>query len=311
MNDPVPVVTTPGPLDTNPAAVYLAGKPSAIGRRSLQRSLERAAEIMTGATDALAVDWTQLRYQHVAALRSRLIADGAKPATINHLLSALRGVTREAFNLGLIDADTMMRVVGIKSVAASTLPAGRHVTTGEIQRLFGVCGDSPADTRDAALLALLYGCGLRRSEAVGLELSDYNDGAITVRQGKGRRDRLVYIPATGQAAIDAWLAYRGSWAGGLLTPVAKGGKIQQRAMTAPAVLLRLRSLADRAGVPHFSPHDLRRSFVGELLDAGADISSVQQLAGHANVSTTQRYDRRPEATLRRAADMLHIPYAAA
>ena len=93
----VPVAAAPGPPDRNPAAVYLAGKPSAVGRRGLQRSLERAAEVLTGGltTDAFAVNWAEVRYQHVMALRSLLIEGDAKPATINHVLAAVRGVIRE------------------------------------------------------------------------------------------------------------------------------------------------------------------------------------------------------------------------
>ena len=307
----VPTVPAAGSLDHHPAAVYLAGKPSAVGRRGLQRSLNRAAELLTSGatTDALAVNWAEVRYQHVMALRAVLIDDGAKPATINHVLAAVRGTLREAWRLGLIDAATLARAVDVGNVSASTLPSGRHVDVGEIRRLFETCGDKPGGARDAAMLALLYGCGLRRSEAVALLLDHYDHGAVTVRSGKGRKERIVYCPAGGREAIDAWIARRGRSPGALLNPVTKAGLIQQRPMTAQAVLLRLHYLADQAGVTRFSPHDLRRSFVGELLDAGADISSVQQLAGHASVTTTQRYDRRPEEAKRRTAEMLHVPYS--
>ena len=306
----VPVAAAPGPPDGNPAAVYLAGKPSAVGRRGLQRSLERAAEVLTGGltTDAFAVNWAEVRYQHVMALRSLLIEGDAKPATINHVLAAVRGVIRDAWRLGLIDAETKERIVDIKSVSASTLPAGRHVGVGEIRRLFEICGATLVGARDAAMLALLYGCGLRRSEAVALTLADYEDGSVKVRSGKGRKERIVYSANGGRAAIDAWIAVRGAWDGALLVPVAKGGKLQQRALTAQAVMLRLQFLGKRAGIENLSPHDLRRSFVGELLDAGADISSVQQLAGHSSVTTTARYDRRGERAKQRTAELLHVPY---
>ena len=308
----VPIVVAPERLDRNPAAVYLAGKPSATGRRGLKRSLDRAAELLTsGRTkDAMAVDWTEVRYQHVTALRSVLIEEGAKPATVNHVLAAVRGTLKEAWRLGQIDAETLARACDVSNVTASTLPSGRHVDAGEIRELFRACGDSPVGARDAAMLSLLYGCGLRRSEVVALDLSDYDQGTVTVRTGKGRKERIVYCPTGGRVAVEAWIARRGTWPGALLNPVAKGGHIQARAMTAQAVMLRLRFLAARAHVPAFSPHDLRRSFVGELLDAGADISSVQQLAGHANVATTQRYDRRPEDAKRRTAELLHVPFVA-
>ena len=308
--EPVPIVTAPPRLDQNPAAIYLNGKPSAVGRRGLRRSLERAAEILTSGltTDALAVHWAEVRYQHVMALKAVLLDQDAKPATINHVLAAVRGVIRDAWRLGLIDAETKERIVDIKSVSASTLPAGRHVGVGEIRRLFEICGASLVGARDAAMLALLYGCGLRRSEAVALTLADYREGAVTVRTGKGRKERIVYSANGGRAAIDAWIRVRGAWDGALLAPVAKGGRIQQRAMTAQAVMLRLQFLGKRAGIENLSPHDLRRSFVGELLDAGADISSVQQLAGHSSVTTTARYDRRGERAKQRTAELLHVPY---
>ena len=149
----VPIVAAPERLDRNPAAVYLAGKPSATGRRGLKRSLDRAAELLTsgsgGTKDAMAVDWTEVRYQHVTALRSVLIEEGAKPATINHVLAAVRGTLKEAWRLGQIDAETLARACDVSNVTASTLPSGRHVDAGEIRELFRACGDSPVGARDA------------------------------------------------------------------------------------------------------------------------------------------------------------------
>ena len=312
VRDLVPVVTVPPKRDQNPVLVYLSGRPSSVGRRGLQSSLDRAAEILTGglASSALVVDWTEVRYQHVAALRSALVEAEAKPATINHVLSAVRGTVKEAWRLGFIDAETLARVADVGNVPSSTLPAGRHVDAAEVAALFRACGDEPVGARDAAMLALLYGCGLRRSEAVAVQLEHYDQdaGRITIRRGKGRKERNVYAPTGGREAIAAWIDRRGSWSGTLLCPVRKGGHVEQRAMTDQAVLLRLRTLAKRAHVAPFTPHDLRRSFVGALLDAGADISSVQGLAGHASTSTTQKYDRRPEDAKRNAAELLHVPF---
>ena len=310
------LVTLPAPparLDQHPAAVYLAGKASAASRDGLGRSLDRAAAVLTAGQvkDALVIDWARLRYQHVAVLKAALIEQGAAPSSINLVLSAVRGTLREAWRLGQIDAETLARAIDVHNVEQSKLPAGRHVDRGEVSALFGACAGADAGSaRDAALLALLYGCGLRRSEAVALNLEDFDPatGAVTVRMGKGRKERIVYVSNGSADALAGWLGRRGTWAGALLAPVDKAGRVQQRSMTSQAVLLRLRTLAKRAGIREFSPHDLRRSFVGELLDAGADISSVQQLAGHANVSTTQRYDRRPEHAKRKAAELLLVPY---
>jgi site-specific recombinase XerD len=166
--------------------------------------------------------------------------------------------------------------------------------------------------RDSSLLALLYGACLRRAEAVALYVDqvDPASGQVTARHGKGRKDRLAWLTNGALAAVGDWLAVRGDEPGALLTPVNKGGCIDLRGMTGQAVLYRLRARAGQAGVKRFSPHDLRRSYASDLLDAGADIVVVQGLIGHASVTTTARYDRRPEEAKRAGAARLHFPHTA-
>jgi site-specific recombinase XerD len=97
--------------------------------------------------------------------------------------------------------------------------------------------------------------------------------------------------------------------GPLFFPIRKGGRnVERRRMTAQTLRDMLLKRARQASVKNLTPHDLRRTFVGDMLDAGADISAVQQLAGHSSVDTTQRYDRRGEEVKRRAAGLLTVPY---
>ncbi len=297
--------------DQHPAKVYIArlGKRS---RRVMRQSLDSIAALVSGGlVDAEGLFWSKLRYQHTAAIRSKL-AEQHSPATANRMLAALRGVLKEAWKLGQMSAEEYHRATEIAPVKGETLPRGRALNDGELRALFGVCvGDrTAAGARDAAMLAVLYGGGLRRSEAVQLDVADYNTetGELTVRHGKGNKARVVYATHGGKRAINAWLRVRGDDDGALLCPVNRGGNVQHRRMSDQAVLGILRKRAKQAGVPPFSPHDCRRSFISHLLDAGADISTVQSLAGHANVTTTQRYDRRGEVTKRKAAELLHVPY---
>ncbi len=139
------------------------------------------------------------------------------------------------------------------------------------------------------------------------ERLDAEAGSLKVR-GKGRKERLAYACEGATEALADWLKVRPDEPGPLLLPVRKGGAIQSGRMSTQAVYEILRSRASKAGVKQFSPHDLRRTFVGSLLDAGADVSVVSKLAGHASVTTTARYDRRGEKAKRKAASLLHVPY---
>jgi integrase len=152
---------------------------------------------------------------------------------------------------------------------------------------------------------------LRRGELAGLHLADYSptNRSLTVRHGKGRKERLVPVASGAATLLEEWLAVRGPVPGSLFLPINKGGVIGTAPLSTQAVYKALTRRATAAELKDpVSPHDMRRTFVGDLLDAGADIATVQQLAGHASVTTTARYDRRGEAAKQRAVDLLHVPH---
>jgi len=293
----------------DPVEVYLARL--ALGSRRSQRgALETIAKILTSnRLSANELPWHLLDYQHTQALRS-ILAETFSPATANRHLAALRGVLREAWRLRLISAEELQRAIDFSAVRGERLPRGRALSRGELRALFETCRKgSPADVRDAALIAVLYAAGLRRAEIVGLQIDDYDteSGALTVR-GKDNKERLTYIDDGAADAMAAWITTRGDGPGPLFVPITQTGEIVLRSITDQAVYSILKSRAIKAKIKSFSPHDLRRSCVSDLLDAGVDISIVQQFVGHANVTTTARYDRRGEHAKKKAAKSLHVPF---
>ena len=144
---------------------------------------------------------------------------------------------------------------------------------------------------------------------VNLDLSDFDPstGAIEVREGKGGKDRTVYLSSQAIRVVLNWLKLRGDAPGALLCPVSKGKRVIRRRLTSQSVLFILQKRGEEAGVTDFSTHDFRRTFISDLLDAGVDLVTVQRLAGHSDPSTSSRYDRRPEAGKRRAVELLDLP----
>lgn len=292
----------------HPAKLYLASL-SERSRRAMKWSLDVAAGFLSGGrADAFRFPWWELRYEHVQALRNAL-AEEYSPSTTNRTLTAIRQVAEAAFGLELIGPDRLERLRQVENVSAERLPQGRELSVAELMKVKDVCEDSgPIGKRDRATLALLARGGLRRQEAVALDVQDYRRledaehaaAEFRVQSGKGRNDRLVPLGASAAEAVEDWLNVRGEEPGPLLTPVRKGGTVEARRLTPQAVYARLKRLADEAGVEEFSPHDLRRTLIGHALDAGADLSTVQKLAGHADPATTARYDKRGERAKREA-----------
>jgi len=302
------LVAKHGPLDRHPAAVYL-GSLSHGSRRTMRGALRTIAQILTAVPDELRMPWHLVDYAHATLVRTTL-AEKLAPATANRMLAALRGVLKAAFKLGLVSADHYTRASMIEPVRGSRISKGRSLSSGELRALFEACAPTaPGGTRNAALLGLLYGAGLRRAEVVALDLADFDRQMGTlIINGKGRKQRRGHVTNGSLDALEAWLTFRGEEPGPLFMPVVKGGKIERRRMSDGAVAELLRRLASKAKIADFSPHDVRRTFVGDLLDSGADIATVQQLAGHASPTTTSKYDRRGDRVRKKAAELLHVPF---
>jgi integrase len=294
-----------------------ADNPAAIYRDSLSRgsywavhhSLETIVKLL-GATDPWTYPWHRLRYRDTARVRAALVERYA-PATVNKILSALRGVLKTCWRLGLMDAETYARAADVANVRAKTLPSGRAVERDEVRALFAACDDSPAGRRDAALLAILYGGGLRRAELCGLDVEDFDASGcvLTVRAGKGRRDRRVFLAKSACKVVRKWVAARGGDNGPLFVPISSTGAVRLTRLRGEAVRYILQRRQRQAGLTGITPHGMRRLYVSSLLSAGVDVFTVQKLAGHADAVTTARYDRRGEGERRRAAAQLRIPAA--
>lgn len=308
---PTKLPKLPPTTTASPVAVYLASL-SAGSRRTMARALETIARMTSrDALSAKRFTWHPLRHEHTAAIRARLPETYA-PATANKHLSALRGVLEAAWRLGLMDAEAFHREADIRSIRGEADPPGRSVNAGELRALLTACADdrTAAGRRNAALITIAFGCALSRAEIVGLDLHDYDaeTGALRIRRAKGRKNRIVYVGNGAKDALDDLLPVRGSESGPLFMPIDKDRTIRPRPLTTQAVYVILEKRAKQAGVKRFSPHDCQRTFAGDLLDSGCNIGLVQRLMGHASVTTTAKYDRRPDQAKRKAIESLHVPY---
>ncbi|MEJ2890373.1 site-specific tyrosine recombinase XerD [Actinomycetospora aeridis] len=274
-------------------------------RRDLRRYLEHLERV--GVTDLADVTERHVG-DFLVALRTG--ADGRAPlatASATRAVVAVRGLHRFALAEGMVAVDVAREVH--PPSPPRRLPKALDVTT--VDRLLEARGGEADDlggVRDRALLELLYSTGARISEAVGLDVDDVDATQRSVRlAGKGGKQRIVPIGRPALAALDAYrvrarpgLATRGRGTPALFLN-ARGARLSRQSAWAS-----LREAADRAGITgDISPHTLRHSFATHLLDGGADLRVVQELLGHASVTTTQIYTQVTVDTLREVFAMAH------
>jgi integrase/recombinase XerC len=230
-------------------------------------------------------EWPALDSQHVRSFAARQHARGIGALSIRRQLSAARTFFRYLMREGALQNNPAVEVRAPK--AAKRLPDTLDVD--QVARLLDAPGDAPLDVRDRAILELLYSSGLRLQELVSLDTGDVDlaDGTARVL-GKGSKTRVVPV---GRKAVDAlrrWLPQRAGLVRGREAAlfVGQGG----RRLGARAVQRRVERWARRRGLGgRAHPHLFRHSFATHLLESSGDLRAVQELLGHANISTTQVY----------------------
>jgi integrase/recombinase XerC len=222
----------------------------------------------------------------VRAFMADLYRQGQARASVSRKLSALRSFTRYMRREGWIEGDPVALAAAPKR--EQKVPA--HLSVDEMSTLLATPDPGqPLGCRDRAILELFYASGLRLSELVGLDVEDVNLSARMVRvMGKGAKERLVPFNETTRKAIAAWLKVRVALAKGKSDPLfvnSRGSRLTGRSVQ--RLLARYVSMCStRFGI---SPHALRHSFATHLLERGADLRAIQELLGHVQLSTTQRY----------------------
>lgn len=243
------------------------------------------SQCMTYCDEAGIADWTRLTTAEVRGWVSALHRQGLSGKSIQRVLSALRTFYRYLLREQIVTRNPASGVSAPKSTRR--LPA--TLTPDQATRLVALDGRDPLAARDRALLELLYSSGLRLSELVNLNLAELDLAAGTVRvTGKGRKVRDVPVGAKARVALRDWLVARAQLTGAEEQAVfiARNG----RRLGARAIQMRLQGWAKRQGMGMpVHPHMLRHSFASHVLESSGDLRAVQEMLGHANISTTQIY----------------------
>jgi site-specific recombinase XerD len=241
----------------------------------------------------------------VSAWRVALEARGLGSISINVRITAVRKLAVEAADNGLLAPELAAGITRIKGVRSKGVRVGNWLSVRQSQTLLNAPDASTnKGRRDRAILAVLLGCGLRRSEVAALTIGhiQQRDGrwCIVDLLGKHGRVRTIPMPTWVKVAIDAWTTAGRVTEGQVFRSINRGDQVQTAAMSEKVVWQLLQPYAEAAGLSGIAPHDCRRTCAKLCRAAGGELEQIQLLLGHASVQTTERY-------LGTKQDLVHAP----
>lgn len=323
----------------NAGEMYLATLGSPASVRTVKSKLNCFARFF-GYQDYAHCDWHLMRFDNVMvfveSLKSKIQSKELSEITVNSYIASLKGVAKTAWNLNQITDNDLVRIQSVPQIRAVRKLAGKSLSYRETKELLSVGENkSPQAIRDRAIMSLLLGCGLRRSEITNIELKNVHLAEGRIRLiGKGNKERDVFMNDAVKAAVSEWIDKRqtviDTWNKTRRHPSRPGnagdGKdgylfgrwtngykylVVNKPMSPAAVWNVVRMHTEVAkereeGLLGVTTHDLRRTFATRLLENGVDLVVVRDMMGHSNIATTALYDRRGDEAMRKAASKLTL-----
>jgi len=238
----------------------------------------------------------RLVFNRIVVVRYRMYLESRSLAanTINQQLAAVRRLAHEAADSGLLSPELAAGISRVKGVKQLGFRSGNWLSAEESSAVLKCVAENSMRTkRDYAMLALLFGCGFRRSELVGLELDEIQmrqgHWAVVDLIGKGGHIRTVPIPQWVKAALDQWIVAAEVTEGRIFRAVARAGKVWGKGISQNVVWYVVKGCCERAGLEHIAPHDFRRTCAKLCHTNGGELEQIQFLLGHVSVQTTERY----------------------
>jgi site-specific recombinase XerD len=268
--------------------MVLDGLDSAHSRRAYERHLREFIRWYSESGETTINKAAVQRY--VAQLRER----GMSAASVNQKLSAIRKLAEEAADNGALDSQIANGIKAVKGIRHEGTRTGNWLTRHEAQKLLKVPDtDKLKGLRDRAILAVLIGCGLRRSEAASLRFDHIQqlDGRWVLVDLVGKRNKLrsVPMPSWAKVSIDAYASASGLSEGNIFRPINKGGRMTGERMTEHAIYNVVSEHSEGLSQGEIAPHDLRRTFAKLAHKGGSALDQIQLSLGHNSIQTTERY----------------------
>lgn len=282
-----------------PAQLYINKHSSDEARRVATVKVNQVAYLL-GFENADAIRWDILNYTHANNFKAKLLTaknmhgEILAPATINHTITAFRQMAKCAWLMRIIDIEQLEVLKSLEQIKGTRAKQRNLPMSEDIEKLLDSCftDHSLAGARDAAIIVVAFGAGLRRSEIANLmyprHLNEKNSNLLV--RGKGNKERIMPLEPYMLDIIQTWIYdVRGENSGPLFSRIRKGDDIQNEPLSPAAIRYILEQRCIKAGVNIIRPHDARHTFASSLIKNGADIVAVKNLLGHSSITTTERY----------------------